>query len=68
MRDSQGRELDFVVTVNDRPVFAMECNADEQGLSRNVSYFAQRTACFYRVHTGTKERTCLMPCSRISTA
>ena len=57
VRDAQGRELDFVVAVNDRPVFAVECKTGEQSLSRNVSYFASRTdiPCFYQVHTGSKD-------------
>jgi hypothetical protein len=57
VRDSQGRELDFVVVCNDEPAFAVECKTGERGLSRKVSYFAQRTniPCFYQVHTGSKD-------------
>ena len=57
MRDSQGRELDFVVAENDKPAFAVECKTGEQGLSRNVSYFAERTDIprFYQVHMGTRD-------------
>ena len=57
VRDARGRELDFVVVVNDRPAFAVECKTGEQGLSRNISYFAPRTdiPCFYQVHMGTKD-------------
>ncbi len=57
VRDAQGRELDFVVIENDRPAFAVECKSGEQGLSRNVSYFAARTDIpyFYQVHMGSKD-------------
>ncbi|MFP6646135.1 MAG: ATP-binding protein [Candidatus Latescibacterota bacterium] len=57
VRDSQGRELDFVVAENDKPAFAVECKTGEQGLSRNVSYFAERTDIprFYQVHMGTRD-------------
>ena len=57
VRDSHGRELDFVVVENDRPAFAVECKTGEQALSRNVSYLAQRTDIprFYQVHTGTRD-------------
>jgi len=57
VRDSQGRELDFVVVRNNKPEFAVECKMGEQQLSRNISYFAQRTAIprFYQVHIGKKD-------------
>jgi len=57
IRDAQGREIDFVVIENNKPVFAVECKTGEQGLSRNISYFSQRTSIpyFYQVHTGAKD-------------
>lgn len=57
VRDSQGRELDFVVVRNNKPEFAVECKMGEQQMSRNISYFAQRTDIprFYQVHTGEKD-------------
>ncbi len=57
IRDSQGREIDFVVVKNRKPVFAVECKTGEQGLSRNIAYFCQRTdiPCFYQVHIGSKD-------------
>ncbi len=57
IRDAQGREIDFVVVKDQKPVFAVECKTGEQGLSRNISYFSQRTniPCFYQVHTGSKD-------------
>lgn len=57
VRDSQGRELDFVVVRNNKPLFAVECKMGEHQLSRNISYFAQRTniPLYYQVHMGEKD-------------
>ena len=57
VRDSIGRELDFVVVRNDKPVFAVECKTDERDISRNIVYFAERTNIprFYQVHQGQKD-------------
>jgi predicted AAA+ superfamily ATPase len=52
LRDSIGREIDFVVLRNGKPEFAVECKSGGRSLSKNISYFAQRTAIprFYQVH------------------
>lgn len=57
VRDSVGRELDFVVVRNNKPEFAVECKTGERDLSRNIVYFAERTniSRFYQVHTGQKD-------------
>ena len=57
LRDSVGREVDFVVLKNRSPLFAVECKLGERGLSRQVAYFAQRTEIpkFYQVHTGNTD-------------
>jgi uncharacterized protein len=57
VRDSQSRELDFVVVRNNKPEFAVECKTGERDLSRNISYFAERTNIpyFYQVHMGKKD-------------
>jgi predicted AAA+ superfamily ATPase len=57
LRDSAGREVDFVVLKNRSPLFAVECKLGERGLSRQVAYFAQRTEIpkFYQVHTGNTD-------------
>ncbi len=57
IRDSVGRELDFVVVKNNKPLFAVECKTGEQGISRNISYFAERSNIpyFYQVHLGSKD-------------
>ena len=57
IRDSVGREVDFVVLKNRKPVFAVECKLGERGLSSQIAYFAERTAIpkFYQVHLGTAD-------------
>jgi predicted AAA+ superfamily ATPase len=57
VRDSHGRELDFVVVRDKKPVFGVECKMGEQSLSKNISYFSARTniPLFYQVHMGTKD-------------
>ena len=57
VRDSAGRELDFVVVRNGKPEFAVECMVGEGELSRNIAYFAARTPIplFYQVHRGQKD-------------
>ncbi|MDD5600005.1 MAG: AAA family ATPase [Victivallaceae bacterium] len=57
VRDSQGRELDFVVVRNGKPDFAVECKTGERLLSRNISYFSHRADIpkYYQVHLGSKD-------------
>jgi predicted AAA+ superfamily ATPase len=57
VRDSMGRELDFVVLRDGKPLMAVECKTGEQELGRNIAYFAERTNIprFYQVHTGHKD-------------
>jgi predicted AAA+ superfamily ATPase len=56
LRDVDGREIDFVVLKNRKPLFAVECKTGEKSLSSHIPYFAQRTPIpqFYQVHQGTK--------------
>ena len=56
VRDAAGRELDFVVIENNKPLFAVECKTGERSLSRNIAYFSQRTDIpfYYQVHAGVK--------------
>lgn len=58
IRDSQRREIDFVVVRNGRPEFAVECKSGDRSLSRNISYFSQRSSIpkFYQVHKGRTDR------------
>lgn len=52
LRDSNGREIDFVVLNNGKPEFAVECKSGGRALSKNIAYFSQRTPIprFYQVH------------------
>ena len=58
IRDSQRREIDFVVVRNDRPEFAVECKSGDRRLARNIRYFSERTSIpiFYQVHRGQSDR------------
>ena len=58
IRDSQKREIDFVVVRNGRPEFAVECKSGDRKLSRNIRYFSERTAIpkFYQVHRGETDQ------------
>ena len=57
LRDSAGREIDFIVVRGGKPVFAVECKTGERDLGRNILYFAARSEIpiFYQVHGGTKD-------------
>lgn len=56
LRDVDGREVDFVVLKNKKPLFAVECKTGEKSASPHLKYFAERTniPMFYQVHQGTK--------------
>ncbi|HNL75130.1 MAG TPA: ATP-binding protein [Leptospiraceae bacterium] len=57
LRDTDGREIDFVVLKNKKPLFAVECKTGEKALSPHISYFQARTEIpeFFQVHMGTKD-------------
>ena len=72
LRDTDGREIDFVVLKDKKPLFAVECKSGERNLSRNINYFRERTNIpkFYQVHRGDKhiqydERTELLPFAKL---
>jgi hypothetical protein len=52
LRDTQRREIDFVVVKDNRPLFAVECKTGALGIGPAVGYFAERTPIprFYQVH------------------
>ncbi len=56
LRDIEGREIDFVVLKNKKPLFAVECKSGERNASPHLKYFAERTSIpkFYQVHRGSK--------------
>jgi predicted AAA+ superfamily ATPase len=55
LRDTDRREVDFVVLRGRSPLFAVECKTGDREVSAAVRYFAERTAIprFYQVHRGT---------------
>ncbi len=55
LRDTDKREIDFVVIKNNQPLFAVECKAGDQNPSPHHNYFAKRTNIpkFYQVHQGS---------------
>lgn len=57
LRDTDGREIDFVVLKNKKPIFAVECKTGERNISSHINYFKERTniPLFYQVHLGTKD-------------
>ena len=57
IRDTDGREVDFVVIEDNRPRFAVECKSDDQTPSKSISYFRERTAVpdYYQVHLGERD-------------
>lgn len=59
IRDTDKREVDFVVLKDNKPEFAIECKYGEQKASPHCSYFAERTEVknIFQVHTGTKDYT-----------
>ena len=68
LRDTDKREIDFVVLQNKKPIFAVECKTGEKNLSPHISYFKSRTNIpkFYQVHLGSKhieldKKTTILP-------
>ncbi|PWU17545.1 MAG: AAA family ATPase [Bdellovibrio sp.] len=57
IRDTDRREVDFVVIRNSKPHFAVECKTGERSLSPWIHYFSQRTQIpeFYQVHQGSRD-------------
>ena len=54
LRDTDGREIDFVVLRDGRPEFAVECKSGARNVSLACRYVRRRTAIprFYQVHLG----------------
>lgn len=57
IRDTDRREVDFVVRRNKKPLFAIECKTGERSLNPAINYFRERTAIpdFYQVHCGARD-------------
>ncbi len=56
LRDTDKREIDFVVLQDRKPLFAVECKTGERSASPAIHYFAERTSIprFYQVHLGDR--------------
>ena len=56
IRDTDKREIDFVVLKDGRPIFAVECKSGEKNINPSMFYFKERTPIpkFYQVHQGRK--------------
>lgn len=54
LRDTDRREIDFVVLKDNIPLFAVECKTGEKNINPSIFYFKERTVIprFYQVHTG----------------
>lgn len=52
LRDTDGREIDFVVLREGKPEFAVECKLSGKKAAKNIAYFRERTdiPSFYIVH------------------
>ena len=57
LRDTDKREIDFVVIKNKKPLFAVECKSGDGPPSPHIKYFRERTNIpqFYQVHLKNKE-------------
>lgn len=57
VRDTDLREVDFVVIKNKKPIFAVECKTGDRKLSPHLRYFRERLPIpvYYQVHLGEKE-------------
>lgn len=57
LRDTDKREVDFVITQDNVPQFAVECKTGERTVSSAAAYFKARTKipAFYQVHLGKKD-------------
>jgi predicted AAA+ superfamily ATPase len=53
LRDTDKREVDFVVIKNKKPLFAVECKTGEKSVSPHIYYYRDRTDIphFYQIHT-----------------
>jgi hypothetical protein len=56
LRDTDRREVDFVVLRDRRPAFAVECKTGERGVSPAIRYFSERTVIprYFQVHLGER--------------
>jgi len=57
LRDTDAREVDFVVLRDRKPLFAVEAKTGDRGVSPAIRYFRERTTIprWYQVHLGAKD-------------
>ena len=57
IKDVESREIDFVVTKDKKPLFAVECKTGERSLQKNLAYYQDRLKIpkVYQVHLGSKD-------------
>lgn len=57
LRDTDHREVDFVVLKNKKPIFAVECKTRDRQVSKSILYFKERTNVpqFFQVHLGASD-------------
>ena len=57
LRDTDKREVDFVVLKQKKPLFAVECKSGEKSVNPSLYYFMERTSIprFYQVHQGKRD-------------
>ena len=57
LRDTDKREIDFVVLKEGLPMFAVECKSGEKNINPSLFYFMERTSIpkFYQVHAGHED-------------
>jgi len=57
IRDTDKREIDFVVLREGRPMFAVECKSGEKNINPSLFYFMKRTSIprYYQVHEGNRD-------------
>jgi len=56
LRDTDKREIDFVVLKDKKPLFAVECKSGEKAIGTALRYFSDRTPIprFYQTHLGSR--------------
>ena len=57
LRDTDKREVDFIVLKEGLPLFAVECKTGEKNINNSIFYFKERTQIpkFYQVHEGDRD-------------
>ena len=57
LRDTDKREIDFVVLKENKPLFAVESKTGDKEVSPAIYYYRERTGIpkYYQVHRGSKD-------------